>query len=127
MVEVCEHNGIACELPPGQVCCGMPWLDALLRYLQANRDFVVEFARRHLPGIALRAPEATSLAWLDCRAAGPAASDPFTFFLERGRVALNNGKMFGRGGEGFARLNFGSPRALLAEGLARMRDALAAS
>jgi len=106
---------------------GQPWLDALLRYLQANRDFVVEFARRHLPGIAVRAPEATSLAWLDCRAAGPAASDPFTFFLERGRVALNNGKMFGRGGEGFARLNFGSPRALLAEGLARMRDALAAS
>jgi glycerol-3-phosphate dehydrogenase subunit C len=27
-VRVCERNGIACELPPGQVCCGMPWLDA---------------------------------------------------------------------------------------------------
>jgi cystathionine beta-lyase len=107
---------------------GQPWLEALLGYLQANRDFVVEFVRRHLPGIAVRAPEATSLAWLDCRAADPAAArDPFTFFLERARVALNDGKLFGRGGAGFVRLNFGSPRALLAEGLTRMRDALAAA
>ena len=104
---------------------GQPWLDALLRYLEANRDFVVDFARQHLPGVTVRAPEATSLAWLDCRAAGPAAADPFTFFLERARVALNDGKLFGRGGEGFVRLNFGSPRSLVAEGLARMRDALA--
>jgi len=106
---------------------GQPWLDALLRYLEANRDFVVDFVQQHLPGVTVTAPEATSLAWLDCRAAGPAAADPFTFFLERARVALNDGKTFGRGGQGFVRLNFGSPRSQVAEGLARMRDALAAS
>jgi cystathionine beta-lyase len=106
---------------------GQAWLDALVSYLQSNRDLVVDFAERHLPGIAVQKPEATSLAWLDCRDAGAAASDPFTFFLERARVALNDGKLFGRGGAGFVRLNFGSPRALVIEGLTRMRDALVAS
>ena len=70
-------------------------------------------------------PEATYLAWLDCRARGPAAADPFTFFLERAKVALNDGALFGPGGEGFVRLNFGCPRPLLVEALERMRRALA--
>lgn len=56
-----------------------------------------------------------------------AALRPFTFFLEKARVALSDGAMFGRGGAGFVRLNFGCPRAQLAEGLDRMRDALAAA
>ncbi len=95
-----------------------------MRYLEANRDFVVDFVRRHLPGVAVTAPEATYLAWLDCRAAGPAAADPHAFFLDRAQVALNDGKEFGHGGAGFVRLNFGCPRAILADGLERMRHAL---
>jgi hypothetical protein len=55
-----------------------------------------------------------------------AAADPFTFFLERAKVALNDGALFGAGGQGFVRLNFGTPRALLTEGLERMRRALGA-
>jgi cystathionine beta-lyase len=104
---------------------GDAWLADLLRYLEANRDFLVEYARRHLPGVSITPPEGTYLAWLDCRGAGLAAADPFTFFLERAKVALNDGALFGRGGQGFVRLNFGSPRALLTEGLERMRRALA--
>ncbi len=106
---------------------GQPWLDALLRYLEANRDFVVEYARKHLPGVAVAPPEGTYLAWLDCREARIPGGDPFTFFLEKARVALNDGATFGRGGTGFVRLNFATPRAILAEGLDRMRDVLAAS
>jgi cystathionine beta-lyase len=104
---------------------GDAWLAELLRYLEANRDFLADYVRRHLPGVTMTPPEGTYLAWLDCRGAGPAASDPFTFFLERAKVALNDGALFGRGGQGFVRLNFGSPRALLTEGLERMRRALA--
>lgn len=106
---------------------GQPWLDELLPYLEANRDFVVDYVRKRLPGVAVAPPEATYLAWLDCRQAGIPGSDPFTFFLKQARVALNDGATFGRGGEGFVRLNFATPRAVLAEGLDRMRDALAAS
>jgi cystathionine beta-lyase len=104
---------------------GDAWLGELLRYLEANRDFLADYVRRHLPGVTVTPPEGTYLAWLDCRGAGPAAADPFTFFLERAKVALNDGALFGRGGQGFVRLNFGSPRALLTEGLERMRRALA--
>ena len=105
---------------------GQPWLEALLRYLEANRDFALEYVRKHLPGVSVAAPEATFLAWLDCRQAGLPAHDPWTFFLERARVATHDGALFGRGGEGFVRLNFGCPRATLVEGLDRMRRALSA-
>ncbi|HOT93031.1 MAG TPA: PatB family C-S lyase [Anaerolineae bacterium] len=102
---------------------GQPWLDALLRYLEANRDFAVAFVRKHMPRIAVAPPEGTYLAWLDCRAAG-LPGNAHEFFLKEARVALNDGATFGGGGEGFVRLNFGCPRALLEEGLERMRAAL---
>ena len=74
----------------------------------------------------LREPpvEGTYLGWLDCRATGIA--DPHTFFLEKAKVAVGDGKQFSQAGDGFVRLNFGTPRSLLTEGLERMRRALAA-
>jgi cystathionine beta-lyase len=104
---------------------GDAWLAELLRYLEANRDYLADYVRRHLPGVTMTPPEGTYLAWLDCRGAAAAAADPFTFFLERAKVACNDGALFGRGGQGFVRLNFGSPRSILTKGLERMRRALA--
>jgi cysteine-S-conjugate beta-lyase len=103
---------------------GGPWHDALLRYLEASRDFLAQYVTRHLPGVTMLKPEGTYLAWLDCRQTGIA--DPFTHFLQRAKVALSDGKTFGAAGEGFVRLNFGTPRAILAEALGRMAEALAA-
>jgi cystathionine beta-lyase len=103
---------------------GDDWLRKLLVYLAANRDYLVEYVARHLPGVRVTVPEATYLAWLDCRDAD-LAGGPHEFFLQKAGVALNDGANFGPGGEGFARLNFGCPRARLAEGLERMRTALA--
>jgi cystathionine beta-lyase len=104
---------------------GDPWLQAMREYLEGNRDLLVDFVRRYFPGVRMEAPEGTCLAWLDCREAG-IPGNPTTFFLERARVALNPGESFGRGGEGFVRLNFGCPRAVLREGLERMRQAFEA-
>lgn len=103
---------------------GEPWLDACLRYLTANRDALYDFVRARLPGISMARPEATYLAWLDCRAAN-LPEGPHRFFLKHAGVALNDGATFGRGGEGFVRLNFGCPRATLSEALKRMETALA--
>ena len=105
---------------------GQEWLDQLLLYLRSNRDYVYDYVLAELPGIIMSKPEATYLAWLDCRAAevDSAKSDPYQFFLNHARVALNNGATFGIGGEGFLRLNFGCPRSVLAEALQRMRSAL---
>ena len=101
---------------------GGPWLDALLRYLEANRDFLAAYVRQHLGPITMSPVEGTYLAWLDCRPTGIA--DPHTFFLEKAKVALGDGKSFSAAGDGFVRLNFGTPRALLTDGLERMRRAL---
>jgi cystathionine beta-lyase len=103
---------------------GGDWLRELLLYLTANRDYVVDYVARYLPGVRATVPEATYLAWLDCRDAG-LPGNPHEFFLNKAGVALNDGAAFGPGGAGFVRLNFGCPRALLAEGLERMRAALA--
>jgi cystathionine beta-lyase len=67
--------------------------------------------------------EATYLAWLDCRNAG-IRGNPFEFFLKEAKVALNDGGEFGRGGEGFVRLNFACPRKMLREAIDRMCGAL---
>ncbi len=103
---------------------GGDWLRELLVYLAANRDYAADYIARHLPGVRATVPEATYLTWLDCRQAG-ISGNPHEFFLENAQVALNDGAAFGPGGEGFVRLNFGCPRATLAEGLERMRGALA--
>jgi len=104
---------------------GQEWLDALLIYLEANRDYLLDYIATYLPGIKCQQPEGTFLAWLDCREAG-IPGNPHQFFLERAGVALNDGPPFGAGGEGFVRLNFGCPRATLTEALERMRVALTA-
>jgi cystathionine beta-lyase len=98
------------------------WLAEMLAYLTANRDFAVDYINKHLPGVRTTAPEATYLAWLDCRDAG-IKENPHEFFLREAGVALNDGAAFGPGGEGFVRLNFGCPRATLEEGLGKMREA----
>ena len=102
---------------------GQPWLDDLLCYLQANRDFLYEYVSREFPGISMGLPEATYLAWLDCRQSAIQGS-PHDFFLKKGRVALNKGDDFGENCQGFVRMNFGCPRAMLTEALERMKNAL---
>ena len=103
------------------------WLAALCAYLTGNRDFLVEFVRDELNGIRTTIPDATYLAWLDCTKqvkSGIISGTPYEFFLKSAKVALNEGREFGSGGEGFVRLNFGCPHATLVEALARMKSAI---
>lgn len=100
-----------------------PWLAELKIYLQANRDWLVNAVRTRLPGVTINVPQGTYLAWLDCTALD--LPDPQRFFLEQGKVGLSAGLDFGDQHQQFVRLNFGCPRALLEEGIARMERALA--
>jgi cystathionine beta-lyase len=100
---------------------GAAWLDELVAYLAANRDQLLARLPADLPGITCRAPEATFLAWFDCRELGVA--DPARFFLDEANVALSDGPPFGPGCEQHVRLNLGTSRALLD----RVLDAMAAA
>jgi cystathionine beta-lyase len=102
---------------------GQEWLDQVLAYLTANRDFLAGYVKERLPGIGMTRMEATYLAWLDCRHAA-IPGRPSDFFLGEAGVGLNDGAEFGRGGEGFVRLNFACPRETLVRALDRMADAL---
>ncbi|WP_322847143.1 PatB family C-S lyase [Pseudomonas sp. B33.4] len=101
---------------------GAPWLAELKTYLQANRDWLVDAVRSRLPGVTINVPQGTYLAWLDCSALD--LDNPQQFFLEQGKVGLSAGLDFGDQHQQFVRLNFGCPRALLEEGIARMERAL---
>ena len=102
---------------------GEPWLDEVCRYLEDNRSFVIDFVRDEFPGVVLHPPDATYLAWLDFRPLDLRPS-PFAFFLEKAKVALSDGATFGVPGRGFARINFATSRAILADALERMAKAL---
>ena len=99
------------------------WLRSARRHFTINRDFIIDYVQRHLPGIRTTRPDATYLMWLDCSELG-LKSSPFEFFLKEANVAMSDGGRFGMGNEQFVRLNFGTSRRLLKQGLDRMRRAL---
>lgn len=103
---------------------GSEWLKQLLEYLQKNRDFLYRTLQTEFPQLRMNNPEGTYLAWIDCRENQEIASNPGAFFLEKAKVGLVDGKWFGEQGKGFVRLNFGCPKSILQEALARMKLAL---
>ena len=98
------------------------WLQRLCAYLRGNRDYLLSYVAEHLSAIRCTRPEATYLAWLDCRQTG--IENPQRYFIDKAKVAFSDGVEFGPGGGGFVRLNFGCPRATLVQGLERIRGVL---
>jgi cysteine-S-conjugate beta-lyase len=101
---------------------GLPWLDAARAQLAENRMLLARLLDEHLPGVGYAPPQASFLAWLDCRDLR-LGDDPAAVFLERGKVALGPGPNFGAEGHGFARLNMGTSPELLEEAVRRMAAA----
>jgi cystathionine beta-lyase len=99
------------------------WLNELRGYLTGNRDFLVGYVKRNMPGVHITIPQATYLAWLDFTQVKLEES-PYQFFLEKAKVGLSDGKIFGENHKGYVRLNFGTSRKLLTQGLDRMNKAL---
>lgn len=102
---------------------GDAWLATTMQILARNRQRLEELLREHLPKARYLPPEAGYLAWIDGRELG-LGDDPAQAFLDLGRVALSPGPMFGRGGEGYARLNIATTKTLLEEAVRRMAKAL---
>ena len=103
------------------------WLAELLVYLKNNRDFMVDYLTENFPEARFTAPDATYLQWIDFGAyvkSGRISDVPYKFFLEKAKVALNDGSVFGDGFENYVRLNFGSPRSMVTEALERMHKSL---
>lgn len=102
---------------------GTEWLDQAIDYIRANIDYTDEFLRRHIPAIRMMRPQASYLVFLDCRALELDQKELVDLFVDGAHLALNDGTMFGKEGEGFMRLNVACPRSLLEDALNRLKDA----
>lgn len=100
------------------------WYRDLIAYMEGNRDFTEKFVRERMPKAHMDHPEGTYIFWIDFRGYGFDDSALTDFLVNEAKVALDPGSWFGREGEGFARINVGTRRALLAEGLERIAAAL---
>lgn len=103
---------------------GSQWLGEAIAYIEGNVLFVEKFLSERIPEIKPVRPQASFLVWLDCRALGLDHDALNDLFVNGARLALNDGEMFGKGGQGFMRMNVASPRSVLAEALERLAAAV---
>ena len=103
---------------------GEQWRKEMLEYVEGNILALEQYFRQYIPEIKPLRPQASFLVWLDCRALGLAHEQLVSLFVDKAGLALNDGEMFGQGGQGFMRMNVGCPRATLMQALEKLRSAL---
>ena len=103
---------------------GEPWRREMIEYIEGNIEFTIEYCKQHIPQIVAVRPEASFLVWLDCRGLGLTHDKIVELFTQKAALALNDGAIFGTQGEGFMRLNVGTPRKVLQTALERLKTAV---
>lgn len=103
---------------------GEAWRQEMLHYIEGNIRLVMEFCMVHVPQIKPLCPQASFLVWLDCRKLGLNHEQLVNLFVDRAHLALNDGEMFGPGGEGFMRMNVASPRSVIRQALEQLSEAV---
>lgn len=118
--EVCDVNPFGVVASIAAYRHGLDWLNELRDYLDGNYRYLRDWMGRHMPDFPVTPLEATYLAWIDCRATLLPSTEIAEILLDRGRIMISPGNIFGQGGDGFIRLNFACPRQVLADGLRRL-------
>jgi cystathionine beta-lyase len=103
---------------------GDEWRRQMLKYVEGNILFTEQWFKDNLPQIKPIRPQASFLVWLDCRGLKLSHEDLISLFVDKARLALNDGEMFNPGGEGYMRLNVGTPRAVLHQALLQLSEGL---
>ena len=103
---------------------GEGWRKQMLAYVEDNVRFVEDYCRERIPGVRPIRPQASFLVWLNCRGLGLNHDKLLELFIDKAHLALNDGEMFGPGGEGFMRLNVGTPRSVLRQALEQLAKAV---
>lgn len=103
---------------------GEEWRKQMLAYVEQNIEFVEDYCQKYMPQIRPIRPEASFLIWLDCRQLGLSQEELVSLFVNKAKLALNDGTMFGQEGVGHMRFNVGFPRKMIETALNRLRSAL---
>ena len=103
---------------------GEEWYRTMHAYVEANIDYTREYVERNLPGVKMTDLEGTYLVWLDFRETGLGVEELENLIIHKAGLWLDSGKIFGKAGEGFQRINVACPRVTLTEALKRIQNAL---
>ena len=103
---------------------GETWRKDMLKYIEENIDFTINYCANYLRSIKPWRPQASFLVWLDCRALELNHNQLVSLFIQKARLALNDGEMFGEEGRGFMRMNVAVPRSILKQALDQLRQAV---
>lgn len=103
---------------------GEEWLNSLINYLSSNVHLARSYIRNHLPDIELIEPESTFLLWLDFRKLRLEHNELKSLLIEKGKIGLSDGGIFGKEGYGFQRMNIGYPKQIIKEALERINHAI---
>ena len=103
---------------------GEEWRRQMLAYIEDNIRLVEDYCRMHIPAIRPLRPQASFLVWLDCRELRLTHQQLLDLFVDKAHLALNDGEMFGPGGQGFMRLNVASPRSVIRQALDQLATAV---
>lgn len=103
---------------------GAEWLQQMRSYVIENVNFVDEYLKKNIPQIKVYRPQASFLVWLDCRELKLTQPELVQLFEDKAGLALNDGTMFGKEGEGFMRLNIGCPCSILNQALESLKKAI---
>ncbi len=103
---------------------GEEWRRRMLEYVEGNIEFIEDYCRKYIPQVRPLRPQASFLVWFDCRRLDMNHDELIELFVRKAGLALNDGEMFSPGGEGFMRLNVGTPRSVLAKALEQLKNAV---
>jgi cystathionine beta-lyase len=103
---------------------GEDWRKQMLHYVEGNIKFVEDYCREHMPQIRPLRPQASFLIWLNCRDLHLSHEQLIHLFVDEAHLALNDGEMFGQGGQGFMRLNIAMPRKIVEQGMRQLAEAV---
>ncbi|WP_042276646.1 MalY/PatB family protein [[Clostridium] dakarense] len=103
---------------------GEEWLEQLIKYIEGNIEFIIDFCAKNMPQIKPNRPGCTYLMWLDCKELNLDEDDLIDFFINEAGIGLNDGRDFGIEGSGYMRLNVACSRLLLEKAMNQLKDAV---
>lgn len=124
ILDIKRNNAFSLVATEAAYNYGEDWLYELIKYIEDNVDFAIDYIKNHMPQLKVKKPEGTYLLWVDFSNLNIDKEDLKNALINKGRIALSDGSSFGIGGDGYYRINLACPRSMVLEGLKRIEFAI---
>ena len=124
ILDIKRNNAFSLVATEAAYNYGEDWLYELIKYIEDNVDFAIDYIKNHIPQLKVKKPEGTYLLWVDFSNLNVDKEDLKNALINKGRIALSDGSSFGIGGAGYYRINLACPRSMVLEGLKRIEFAI---